>query len=259
MEDTTIVSADAIFEIIEESNEKPELKVATFNICRTDDRDEIKEILDAILRCDPDVIAMQGLTKQNCDAVFRIMKQQGYSFSRFDQTGLPREEFETLFTRNEIPILKKEYRPFIRSQQRKGLSTYLITAGSHTQHPINLWIFTGKLEDGAPGNSIRKTQIIEIDAERSKHNQTPVIFAGDTSIPSWQSSDSSFRPPGGWYDAWREKGTSQNEKTSLYDRMDQIWVSPAGKRQIEIMDFSLIRISSSEDIRAGVYSTFTVV
>jgi len=249
---------DKIFEIVEESNEKPELKVATFNICCTRDKEEITETFDAILKCKPDVVAMQGLTKQNCDAVFRIMKQQGYSFSRFDQTGMPREDFETLFTRNEIPVLKKEYKTFIRSQQNKGLSMYLITAGAQTQHPINVWIFTGKLEEDASGNSIRKTQIIEIDAERSKRNQTSVIFAGDTSIPSWQSSDSSFKTPSGWLDAWREKGTSQNEKTSLYDRMDQIWFSSGGERPIEITDFGLIRISPSEDVRAGVCAFFTI-
>jgi hypothetical protein len=58
--------------------------------------------------------------------------------------------------------------------------------------------------------------------------------------------------PDGWSDTWREKGTSQNEKTSLYDRMDQIWVTGA----LEIVDFSRIRVGSSDDTRAGVCATF---
>lgn len=248
-------NTDKVFEIVKESEELPVLKVATFNICSMDEKEEIVETFDAILRYDPDVIAIQGLTRQNCDSVFRIMKSKAYSFSRFDQTGAPREEFEILFSKNTVPIIKKEYTPFIKTNQNKGLSKYLVTAGAQTQQPIDIWIFTTKFEEGASGNAIRKVQILELNAEYNRVSKSaPGIFAGDTSIPSWQSSDSSLRCPDGWCDAWREKGTSQNEKTSLYDRMDQIWSRNCEK--IEIVEFSRIRVNSSDDTRAGVCATF---
>ena len=249
---------DIIYDVVEESQEKPRLKVATFNICRNTEKEEITEIIDTILRFDPDILAMQGLTKKNCEAVFRIMKQAGYSFSRFDHTGAPREDFEILFSKNEVPILKKEYTPFNKSGQNRGLSKYLITAGAQTQYPINVWVFTSKLEEGAEGNTIRKTQIVEIDAERSKIGATPVIFAGDTSIPSWQIINDSYKCPNKWYDAWRERGTSENEKTSLHDRMDQIWFFP-GEETLELVDFARMKISTSDDIRSGVCATFAAV
>jgi hypothetical protein len=251
---------DTIFEVVEESKEEAVLKVATFNICEMEEKEEITETFDAILRYDPDVLAVQGLTKKNCDSVFRIMKAKSYSFSRFDQTGAPRDSFEILFTKNTVPVLKKEYTPFIKTNQNKGLSKYLVTASAQTQRPVNVWIFTSKFEEDAPGNAIRKVQILELNAEydrvrrpsRAEKISTPGIFAGDTSIPSWQSSDSTLKCPDGWSDAWREKGTSQNEKTSLYDRMDQIWVSG----DLAIVDFVRIRVNSSDDTRAGVCATF---
>lgn len=250
--------------IVEESKERPVLKVATFNIVRNNEKEEIGEIFDHILRYEPDVLAIQGLTKQNCEAVFRIMKKSGYSFSRFDHTGAPREDFEILFTKNAIPVLKKEYTPFNKSIQNRGLSKYLITAGAHTNYPINVWIFTSKLEEGASGNTIRKTQIVDIsaaaDMSAATAAKTPIIFAGDTSIPSWQSIDNAYKCPSGWYDAWKERGTCENEKTSLHDRMDQIWFTQKGacaSDRFTITDFSRIRISTSDDVRAGICATFT--
>lgn len=247
------MAEDKVFDIVEESKEEATLKVSSFNICEIEEKEEIVETFDSILRCNPDVLAVQGLTKRNCDAVFRIMKSKSYSFSRFDHTGPPRDTFEILFSKNTVPVIKKEYTPFIKTNQTRGLSKYLVTAGAQTQHPINVWIFTSKFEEGASGNAIRKVQILELIAEYNRTGALfPAIFAGDTSIPSWQSSDVTVKCPDGWKDVWREKGTSQNEKTSLYDRMDQIWVTGA----LEIVDFSNIRVNSSDDTRAGVCATF---
>lgn len=259
---------DEIFNIVENPNICPTLTIASFDICGNNEKEDIVEILNAILKYKPDILAIQGLTRENCDTVFRNMKSQSYTYSRFDQTGNPRPEFEILFSHNDIPILKREYTRFIRTEQNRGISKYLITVGSHTQNPIDVWIFTSQLERGAPGNAIRKIQIMEIGAEYKrvsfdqKHpiNPIPVVFAGDTCIPSWQ--EHSLRCPDGWFDAWREKGTSQNEKTSLYDRTDQIWFSSGDLEHIPstitILDFTKIRISSSDDIRAGVCATFAV-
>lgn len=252
---------DEIFNIVENPNTCPKITVASFDICGNNEKEDIVEILDAILKYKPDILALQGLTRENCDIVFRNMKSQSYTYSRFDQTGNPRTEFEILFSHNDIPILKREYTRFIRTEQNRGISKYLVTVGSHTQNPTDVWIFTSQLERSASGNAIRKIQIMEIDAEYRRVSTQlakpmPVIFAGDTCIPSWQ--EHSLRCPDGWFDAWREKGTSQNEKTSLYDRTDQIWFCSESPK-LNIVDFERIRISSSDDIRSGVCSAFEVI
>lgn len=230
--------------------EKVQVSVATYNLQSQSEKEALVEIFDKILKFSPDVIAVQGMTKMNSDIVFRILKSSGYNFSRFDQVGSkPRPVFEILFSK--IPVLKKEYIPFNRTTQNKGLSKYLVTAGSRTQNPINVNIFTSHLESDSSGNTIRKNQITEIISEHNKNPDIQTIFAGDTSIPSWQ--EMLVKCPNEWGDAWRVKGTSQNEKTSFYDRSDQVWLSPG---VLEIADYSKIKIGS-EDTRAGVYVAFS--
>ena len=262
------------------TGEKATLTLITYNLCGQTEKEDIVGIFDAFLRYSPDVLAIQGMTKLNCDVVFRILKSQGYNYSRFDQlpSAVLKPSFEILFSK--IPVTKKEYTPFIKSPQNRGLSKYLVTAGPRTQHPLPVYIFTSQLEVDAAGNAPRKVQILEIDAEYNKITQlrgapsgvkrptlkdalksssperleVPVIFAGDTSIPSWQ--EATVKHPPGWSDAWREKGTSQNEKTSLYDRSDQVWLAPSAK--LCISSYTRIRVGGGDD-RAGVLVVFEAI
>lgn len=201
--------------------EIPLLKVGTFRLKDNFDTEDVEFYVKDIVGVTPDVVAIQGVTKKNCDMLFRTFKSLGYSYSRFDQvsSAKDRQSFEILFSR--IPVLKKDFTLFVGSRQNRGISKYLVTAGSRTENPFNVWIATSQFETGGSGNGIRKTQISEIAAEMAKDESVPSVFAGDTQIPSWQSS--SLHQPSGWYDAWREKGTSSTEKTSEFDRMDQIW------------------------------------
>ncbi len=248
-----------------------QLSVATYNLCGLHEKDELLDILDILVKASPDVLAMQGLTKLNCDVVFRKLKSSGYSYSRFDlaisvdNSILPRSQlkrtrasFEILFAKNDIAIIKKEYVPFVRTNHNRGISKYLISVGKYVlKEPINVWIYTSQLETGAEGNADRKFQIAEIESERIKNSNTGgsvVIFAGDTSIPSWQ--ENSVKCPQGWIDAWREKGNSQNEKTTFYDRMDQIWCF--SDENLTLENFFKIEMGNSLiETRAAIYVIFS--
>lgn len=239
---------DKIFNIFPQSGEIPEFSIASYNIQRQDEEGELIFIFEKILFYQPDILALQGVTKFNCEVIFRILKKQGYQGTRFDHSGLPRQEFEIIFSK--ITVKHKGYCPFVRTNQNKGLVKYLVVAGERTQKPFEVCVYSSCFEPGAEGNVIRKTQILEMAAERVKDNLEIVIFAGDTSIPSWQ--EAAIRCPEGWKDAWREKGNSSNEKTSLHDRTDQIWYYG----NVEPVEFSTIRIDPSIDIRAGVFAKF---
>lgn len=217
-----------------------------------------EEILTAILKFDPDVLALQGLNKSFCEYVFRVMKCNGYSFARFDLSGTPRSEFEILFVKNRVPTKRKEYTPFVKTTQNQGLSKVLIQAAPETPNPFYTWIFTSELERDAIGNVPRKTQIVELDAESKKlatsSKITNFIFIGETNIPSWQDSAVTLPGAGAWQDAWKICGTSDNEKTTLNDRSDRIWYTG----DIEPIEFDVIRPFSGLDSKAGVFAVFQV-
>lgn len=208
------------------NGEIPSLKVGSFRLKDHFDSEDIEFYVKEISDKSPDVVAIQGVTKRNCDILFRTFKSLGYQFSRFDKvsSAKDRESSEILFSK--IPVLKKEFKLFVGSRQNRGISKYLVKAGSRTETPFDVWVMTSQFEVGGSGNGVRKTQILEVAAEADKNVKEggcdiPTIFAGDTQIPSWQNT--ALYQPAGWYDAWRERGTSATEKTSEQDRMDQIW------------------------------------
>ena len=203
------------------NSEIPCLKVGTFRLKDHFDSEDIEFYVKEISDKSPDVVAIQGVTKRNCDVLFRTFKSLGYQFSRFDKvsSAKDRDSSEILFSK--VPVLKKEFKLFVGSKQNRGISKYLVKAGSRTENPFDVWVATSQFETGGSGNGIRKTQILEVAAESLRSPEIPIIFAGDTQIPSWQNT--SLYQPDGWYDAWREKGTSATEKTSEHDRMDQVW------------------------------------
>jgi hypothetical protein len=204
------------------------VKVATFNLFGEDG----KLMVETMVSKKVNVVCVQGVTKYNCNSLFRTFKSNGYSYSRFDQVPAlkDRDDAEIIFS--NIPVIKKEFSLFGgTSGTARGLSMYLVKAGHTSQNPRLVWIATSQLEPEGSGGGLRKEQIIELDNELrvklrpggggDENIPAAVIFAGDTSIPNWQQRD--LKAPDGWYDAWREKGTSANEKTSNDDRMDQIW------------------------------------
>jgi hypothetical protein len=237
----------------------PKLKVATFNLFG-DGQAVAKEITEEMISKQVDVAAIQGVTKLNCDVLFRTFKSNGYLYARFDSISAlkNRDDFEIIFSK--LPILKKEFELFVSlgNGPGRGICKYLIQVGNEKSESKNVWVVTSQFEPDGSGKGLRQTQIKELDnhlknplTDISKEGSTSgVIFAGDTSIPKWQ--ESSLGVPNGWLDAWREKGTAQNERTNDEDRMDQIWwKSYGGKHVLRCVEFDLI-------CRNGVYAVFEV-
>lgn len=227
----------------------PKIKVSTLNLLCNRDIDYIDEVASEIAKLSVDVISIQGCTKLNNEVLFRAFKSRGYLYTRFDQMHT-RESGEIMFYTSRLLVQKKEYTNFSSSNQKRGVSKYRIAL---TKDPLSpeVWVITSHLEEGGSGNGCRKSQISEISSMFSS-STLPVIFAGDTSIPSWQD----LSCPNGWFDAWREKGTSDNDKTSLLDRMDQIWYRSSEKSQMRCLDYDLICNSNPD--RKGVVATFEI-
>lgn len=225
--------------------EKTTLTVATFNLKSAIDPEDIEWFVNDIVSQDVDVAAIQGVVKRAFDTLFRTFKSLGYQYSRFDQLSSVKERTSAEFLFSKIPILKKEFKLFVGSHQSRGISKYLVRAGHRSAKPYDVWVATSQLEMGGSGNGVRKTQISELASELGQIEN--VVFAGDTQIPSWQSSAVEYRCPSGWRDAWWEKGNADNEKTSLQDRMDQIWVYGA---EMECISFGMCCD------RQGVVATF---
>ncbi len=216
--------------------EKTTLTVATFNLKLTTDPEDIEWFVKDIVALDVDVAAIQGVVKRAFDPLFRTFKSLGYQYSRFDQLSSVKDRSSAEFLFSKIPIIKKIFKLFVGSHQSRGISKYLVRAGHRSVVPYDVWVTTSQLEIGGSGNGLRKSQLVEVVSELGKDEfSTEAIFAGDTQIPSWQNVSPEYRCPDGWRDAWWEKGTAENEKTSEQDRMDQIWFS----RGLECISFGM--------------------
>lgn len=236
-----------VVEIIPEPDMPTTLSILSFNFEACSDVDEIKERLDIIVNLNPDVIAFQGITLINCEQICRIIKSSKYKFTRFDGPNR-NKEFEILASKNSVS--KGGYTPFIKSSEQRGICKILVVAGGDTPNPQKVWVFTSCFDSNSVVN--RKNQMIELVAEAKKHNDYPVIFAGDTNIPSWQ--DLSFPEATAWKDAWREKGASSNEKTTLHDRKDRMGC--CNETLCEIESFDIVKFETAEDVRRGIFATF---
>jgi hypothetical protein len=232
--------------------ETPRLKVATFNLFG-DTPDATEEISKEMVASNVDVVAIQGVTKLNCDILLRTFRSHGYTYARFDSISAlkDRKDFEMMVSK--LPILKKEFELFVAlgDGPGRGISKYLVTVGKDQDVSKNVWIATSQFEPEGSGGGLRRTQIKELDNHLSSliKDGRGVIFAGDTSIPKWQ--ESSLGVPEGWLDAWREKGTVKNERTNEEDRMDQIWWR-SKEENIRCIEFDLI-------CRNGVYAIFEIL
>ena len=202
-------------------SEKVTFSVATYSL---GDEADIEEVLGQLVELNPDVIALQSISRLARDVVFPFLKRSGYQYVVFDQVKA-RDRGEVIFTK--LKVVKKAYYPFTHSNLNYGISAFLLVVGkvgdSQNEPTLrggdrskNVWVATSFLDEAA---GCRKAQVTEIGSVFK--NDALVVFAGDTNIPAWQNS--SLRAPTGWADAWREKGSSDNELTDFQDRKDQIW------------------------------------
>jgi len=215
-----------------------------FSSCENVQKEELIEKLEVILKFDPDVIVLQGLSAMNCDCIFRFLKSNKYKYTRFDAAG-KNKYFEVFATKNIV--LEGGYTQFIKTSQNKGIGKCLVGFGN--QNPKKVWIFTGCFDSSSVVN--RKIQVAELASEAKKHEGFPIIFAGNTNIPVWQD----LKEPKDWSDAWKTKGASNNEKTSLQDRYDRMWFTG----NVNVEKFEIVDFNGPEDERKGIFSIFKSV
>lgn len=219
----------------------PTITVASFNLLQKRDPIFVDETVQKLVDTNADVIAIQECTKLNNEVLIRSFKKRGYQYTRFDQL-VNRKDGEIMFYRGDVVIKKKEYTSFVKTLESRGLSKYLIQLRNGSE----VWIVTSQLETQ---NGTRKIQVKEI-GEIFQTTKIPVIFAGDTNIPSWQE----VGVPLGWFDAWREHGTAENENTTELDRMDQIWYKSSCDSKIGLKCIKFDKIEF--DVRCGVIASF---
>lgn len=161
------------------------------------------------------------------DKIIRAFKARGYSGLIFPSST------DIIFTSKDLSPADRGYVSFTNTTQQRGMIIYTFVLSG-----LEVKVCTAQLESGGTGGGIRKSQIRDINTiigpsaangagVNSSVNDagSPVIFAGDTNILSWQIELNNMTPGPTWLDAWREKGNGENEYTSssTRDRMDRVW------------------------------------
>jgi hypothetical protein len=224
------------------------IKILTCNVKDVKDYDVL---VAEILKISIPIVCLQECPDQVPlkDMIMRSFKANGYSGVRFAGSS------NIIYLRSDALPTKKEYITFTNTNQKRGLIVYtyqlpLTFAGAENIIITReIKICTSQLESGGTGGGIRKSQIRDlhtilianddkvkkekVDDDKSTTASTSggggsVIFVGDTNISTWQTELNLTLPGVGnprWMDAWREKGTSENECTNIetYDRMDRVW------------------------------------
>ena len=149
------------------------------------------------------VIAVHALTPKLKPIYARIFKALGYSMFMCEETTS-----EAIFANK--PVVKKEFRLF--SKGKRGLSKFQINleTGKNAQ-PYLIDVATAHFDEGPQGSVARKAALAEFPAG--------LIFAGDISSPKFEALEA----PVNYFDAWREKGSPDNELTDRFDRTNRIW------------------------------------
>ena len=188
----------------------------------------------------PDVFCLQGITRANFMNVSHKFKSEGYGYHT-PTPSPPKEEWEVIYSK--IPISKKNYTLFTRTNQERSVTSCTISLGSKY-----VVIGTSHLEASGEGATFRKAQIIEIP--NILHTNTTILCI-DSCIPEYQKIDG----PQGFLDAWMETGSAINKSTQplTSDRLDRIWYSPT----MECIEFSLISLTDSDDERKGILACFS--
>jgi hypothetical protein len=214
------------------------IKIITCNI---KDVSDYNILVDQVIKANAPIACFQQCSSDNLqrEKLIRAFKAEGYCGVKFNG-------YDMIFNRKDAIPIKKEYINFANTLQGRGVIVYtyrlwypiIWSRGPSTQ--VTIKICTSTLESGGTGGGIRKAQIRDID--NIIMSSSPVgdinIFAGDANILSWQTElsrctpgtsegiGSTSRSPDSkniWKDAWREKGTCENEYTEKFDRPDRVW------------------------------------
>lgn len=239
--------------------------IATTNVSTLENFDHLVTMM---LNKHIDIVCVQSYRPELFEKLVRSFKAKGYSGTKFP--GITNMIF------NIRPPVKKEYVNFISTNQRQGviIYTYTTTHNLHSREDVDytssltplpietVVVSTAQLETLGTGNGHRKNQILELNNifNTPSYKNSAIIFAGDTSIPSWQTDLGSITPGSftntnistnatltQWLDAWREKGT-----TTPAERMDRVWY-----RGIECSRYDTFDHGTGSERVVGVIATFS--
>ncbi len=202
------------------------IKIATINLLNfnIDNVNLINYIV-----ANADYLCVQELnnivTPNFTERVVRLFKTYGYVCYRDKhQTDI------AIFAK--LSPLTVSYRRLVNTTQNRGV---LIFEADHFK------LATSRLENGGTGSGNRYKQIDEIG---KICGDGIYIFAGDTCIPAWQTDLLLPKPAGGassWYDAWREKGSSDNERIDDNgDRTSRMWYTNVNCEKYTVVDKCVI-------------------
>ena len=224
----------------------------TYNIDgrETDYQARLDLALRQIKDLNPDVVAIQEGTYLTYERLFREMGQMGYK-KNFSDDVRQRQFGEIMFSHR--PIVKIEYLPFRQSNEKRGLTRYLVTIGDK-----NIWFLTTQFENNV---AIRRKQLAQMESCFLKSSES-MIFGGDTQIQHYQQ----MIAPDGWLDAWYETGSPETEYTvdcnnnhiiqpPIRDRPDRVWYK-AKDSELECVEFKLIG-NNEEDKASGHFGVYT--
>jgi exonuclease III len=224
----------------------------TYNI---DGREnEYKSRLDLVLSqiksLMPDVVAIQEGNYLTYERLFREMGIMGYK-KNFSDEVRQRQFGEIIFSR--LPIAKIEYFPFRYSNEKRGVTRYLVTVGNK-----NIWFATTQFESNI---AIRRKQLTQLESFFLRSPES-VIFGGDAQIQHYERMNA----PEEWLDAWYEVGNPETEYTvdwkdnyvvqpPLRDRPDRVWYKEKDS-DLECLEFTLIG-KNREDKASGHFGVYT--
>lgn len=241
------------------------IKILTYNIKDVKEVD-FDTLTEKLVQNDVPIVCFQECATSGTrrDKLIRSMKSKGYMAMGF--SNVPDE----IYIRSDAIPTKRDLVPLSETAQKRSVTvfTYSIdipNAKNSSSKHMEIKVCTSQLESGGTGGGIRKAQIKNLDNVVSSNpnmgniSNQGIIFAGDTNISSWQTELNNILPglPGaGWMDAWREKGTSDNEHTNnqTHDRMDRIWYKGA----LRCMSYDLICMISYSH-RLAVVAEFEIL
>jgi hypothetical protein len=193
----------------DDAPQKVILKVVTLDVA-TVSPDEFEEIVKELAPPDsaPTVVAVQNVSSGQTSKALRAFKSQGFTAS----VAHTREATEYVFT--NAKVLEKRYVPFGKTDQNRGVSLFLLNL---TVGGPKIWVATSQLETGSRGKVARISQY----ANLATLLPSEVIFAGDVAVQPFENvslpndfralKDEAREKSSTFRDAWREKGTSENE------------------------------------------------
>lgn len=225
-----------------EDDSRRTFTIITYNIDSQSSFQEerISSFIEQILEWKPDIITMQEVSRGLLSKLFVTMKKMGYSKVLLNE--IQRKDIAEI-TFSKFPILKAEYMPFDMTDQKRGMSLYLLDIFDN-----KIWVCNVQLEGGACRSPKIRNQIEHLGKKFSKEKE--VLIGGDFQIASYQKD---IKEPEGWSDVWYEVGNTEEQYTmdskinlnaKFQDRPDRIWFKTSGLLECE--ECHLVGIPKSE-------------